>query len=71
MKLGKSLMKSKNRDTVLNDLKFLGFFFFFFNFPNFRSMTAFSIDHGEDHFLSLLSFISDTMTVFHSKDEKS
>ena len=63
-------MKSKNRNTVLNDLKFLGFFFFF-NFPNFRSMTAFSLDHGEDYFLSFLSFISDTMTVFHSKDEKS
>lgn len=61
-------MKSKNRNTVLNDLKFLGFFF---NFPNFRSMTAFSLDHGEDYFLSLLPFISDTMTVFHSKDEKS
>ena len=30
-------------------------FFFFFNFPNFRSMTAFSLDHGEDYFLSFLS----------------
>ena len=63
-------MKSKNRNTVLNDLKFLGVYFFFLNFPNFRSMTAFSLDHGEDCFLSFISFISDTMTFFHSKNEK-
>lgn len=70
MHLGQNFMKSKNRDAVKGDLKFLGFFTIFLISQTLETWLLFLLIMVKIIFFLSIVFISDAMTFFHSKDEK-